>query len=113
MTWLAKPRKTANNILASGSVPGAVILGGAIGSLAVARSLGRRGIPVWFVGHDHPITRYSRYTTRSIAWDGPDHDGAAPWLIELAKQNGLERWVLFAGADPEVRLVARHHSELA
>jgi D-aspartate ligase len=113
MMWRAKPHERANNLHAAGCVPGAVILGGAIGSLAVARSLGRRGIPVWFVGHDHPITRYSRYTKRSVAWEGPDHDGAVPWLIDFARQNGLERWVLFAGADPEVRLVARHYSDLA
>jgi D-aspartate ligase len=91
---------------------GAVILGGAHGSLAVARSLGRHGIPVWFIGHDHPITKYSRYVTRSIDWTGPDDDGAADWLLDLAARNRLDRWLLFAGADPEVRLIGRHHAAL-
>jgi D-aspartate ligase len=90
---------------------GAVILGGAHGSLAVARSLGRHGIPVWFVTHDHPIARYSRYVTRSLTWSGPDDEGAVPWLLDLAA--GLDRWVLFAGGDAEVRLLAQNHAALA
>src|ERR1700722_9297665 len=56
---------------------GALILGGAHGSLAVARSLGRRGIPVWFATHDHPIAKYSRYVARSFEWAGPSDKGAA------------------------------------
>jgi predicted ATP-grasp superfamily ATP-dependent carboligase len=93
-------------------VAGAVVLGGAHGSLAVARSLGRRGIPVWYITHDHPIARYSRYAVNSVDWDGPDHDGAAKWLIDLAARHGLDRWVLFAGGDTEVRLVSQHRAML-
>jgi D-aspartate ligase len=92
---------------------GAVILGGAHGSLAVARSLGRRGIPVWFVTHDHPIAKYSRYVARSFEWAGPNHDGAIDWLLDLAASNQIDRWVLIAAADAEVRLVARNHAALA
>jgi D-aspartate ligase len=91
---------------------GAVILGGAHGSLAVARSLGRRGIQVWYVTHDHPIARYSRYTTRSLDWAGPDHEGAVAWLLDLAARHGLDGWVLFAGGDAEVRLLSRHRAAL-
>jgi D-aspartate ligase len=91
---------------------GALILGGAHGSLAVARSLGRRGIPVWFVTHDHPIAKYSRYVGRSFDWTGPSHRGAAEWLVEFSAKHRLERWALFAGGDEEVRLVARNHAML-
>src|ERR1700745_4439533 len=70
---------------------GALILGGAHGSLAVARSLGRRGIPVWVVTHDHPIAAYSRYTTQSMTWPGPDDAGAAAWLVDLAAPHRLPR----------------------
>jgi D-aspartate ligase len=91
---------------------GAVILGGAHGSLAVARSLGRHGVPVWFLTHDHPIARYSRYASRSFDWPGPGALDAARWLIEFAGHHGLSRWVLFAGGDEEVRLIAQHHAIL-
>jgi predicted ATP-grasp superfamily ATP-dependent carboligase len=92
---------------------GALILGGAHGSLAVARSLGRRGIPVWFVTHDHPIAKYSRYTAQSFDWPGPDEKGAAAWLVEFAARHRLDRWVLYPGGDTEARLIAQCHPELA
>lgn len=91
---------------------GALIVGGAHGSLAIARSLGRNGIPVWFVTHDHTITRYSRYTARSRTWAGPDAKGAAQWLVDFARYNSLDRWVLYPGGDAEVRLVAQCHELL-
>ncbi len=95
------------------SPQGAVILGGAHGSLAVARSLGRRGIPVWFIADNHPIASYSRYIVRSLTWPGPDREGAIDRLLDLAVRNGLRGWVLFAGGDAEVQLVSRAHAELS
>src|SRR5258708_8313417 len=89
--------------------PGALILGGAHGSLAVARSLGRRGIPVWFVTHDHPITRYSRYTTHSLTWPGPDEKGAAEWLVDLPPRHRLDLLVLSPGAHPAAPPDGRRH----
>jgi D-aspartate ligase len=93
--------------------PGALIVGGAHGSLAVARSLGRKGIPVWFVTHDHPIASYSRYVVRRGTWPGPDAKGAAQWLVDFAAHHRLDRWVLFPGGDAEARLVAQRHDLLA
>lgn len=104
--------QATGNLNSSCHADGAVILGGAHGSLAVARSLGRHGVPVWFVTHDHPITKYSRFTTRSFDWVGPNHKDAVGWLLELAARHRLDRWVLFAGGDEEVRLVAQHHAIL-
>jgi D-aspartate ligase len=92
---------------------GALIVGGAHGALALARSLGRRGIPVWFLTDDHPIARYSRYTDRSLTWDGPGGDGAIAFLKELARDHHLEGWVLIAAGDGELRALSQHHAELA
>jgi D-aspartate ligase len=97
---------------AEGGAPGAVVLGGAHGSLAVVRSLGRRGIPVWFVTDDHPIAKYSRYAARSLTWAGPGDKGAAQWLVDLAARHHLDHWVLFPGGDAEAQLVAQHHEAL-
>ena len=104
------PARTGMTI--SGGARGALILGGAHGSLAVARSLGRRGIPVWFVTHDHPITKYSRYVAQSMTWPGPDDEGAAVWLVDLAARHRLDRWVLYPGGDAEARLIAQRHQVL-
>jgi len=92
---------------------GAVILGGAHGSLSIARSLGRRGIPVWFIADEPLITRFSRYVTKTIAWPGAEHPDAAQFLVELGQRHELNGWVLLAGGDPEVRLVAQNHAALA
>src|SRR5262249_488928 len=93
--------------------PGALVLGGAHGSLAVARSLGRRGIPVWLVTDDHPIAPFSRYLQRSFCGDGAQNEGAVAYLLDLAEKRGLNGWVLFGGGDAEVRLIARHRVELS
>ena len=91
---------------------GAIVLGGAHGSLAIARSLGRRGIPVWLVTADNPLASLSRYVTRNLRWSGPRADGALDFLIELGRRHGLHGWVLFAGADEDVQFVARNHAAL-
>ncbi|MBV8847961.1 MAG: hypothetical protein JOZ16_00055, partial [Methylobacteriaceae bacterium] len=72
----------------------------------------RRNIPVWFVTHDHPIAKYSRYVERSFTWPGPSHEDASRWLVRFAAKHRLDNWVLFAGGDEEVRLIAQHHSLL-
>lgn len=92
---------------------GALIVGGAHGSLAVARSLGRRGIPVAFLTDDHPIAKYSRYTRLAFGWNGTDDPGAIELLKTLARQHQLEGWVLIAGGDAELRLLSQHHAELS
>jgi predicted ATP-grasp superfamily ATP-dependent carboligase len=103
----------AESLERKSSPPGALILGGAHGSLAVARSLGRQGVPVWFVTSNHPIARYSRYTARSFRWAGPDAAGAFSFLLDLAVRHRLDGWMLIAGGDEEMRLIARHRAELS
>src|SRR6266851_1713758 len=93
---------------------GAIILGGDCGSLSIARSLGRRGIPVCFItDNSNPIAKFSRYTSRSLSWAGSQHKDAVSDLIELADRHGMRGWVLFPAADAEVQLVAQNHAELS
>ncbi len=92
---------------------GALVLGGDCGSLGVARSLGRRHIPVCFVAGDNPIARFSRYTHCSFSWPGPNRADAIACLLELAGRHHLEGWVLLPAADPEVQLVAQNHAALS
>ena len=93
---------------------GAVILGGDCGSLSIARSLGRRGIPVCFItDNSNPIAKFSRYTSRSLSWAGSQYKDAVPDLIELADRYGMRGWALFPAADAEVQLVAQNHAELS
>jgi D-aspartate ligase len=96
-----------------GRSSGALVVGGAHGALALVRSLGRRGIPVWYVTDDHPIAKHSRYTERSFTWGGPDDDGAIEFLKNLAREHQLEGWVLIAAGDAELRVLSQHHAELS
>jgi predicted ATP-grasp superfamily ATP-dependent carboligase len=90
----------------------ALILGGSHGSLAIARSLGRRGIDVALLT-DHHLAGFSRYARRKFSWDGPSHDDALAHLLALAEHEGLAGAVLFAGGDAEVRFIAQNREELA
>ena len=89
---------------------GALVLGGTHGTLELARSLGRRGIPVWLITSDNPLATVSRYVQRNFTWDGPACDGAPAYLIELAARHNLAGWALFAGGDVELQFIARHHA---
>jgi len=92
---------------------GAIVLGGAHGSLEIARSLGRRGIPVWLITTDNPLASLSRYVERSFRWSGPRNDRALQFLLDLGHRHNLDRWIVFAGSDDDVRFVAQHHAALS
>ena len=94
-------------------MPGALVSGGAHGSLGVVRSLGRRSIPVWFLTHDHPITRYSRYARSSFEWRGPGREESADDLISFGRKHHLEGWVLFPGGDAEANCISQNHDRLS
>ncbi|UVK45820.1 ATP-grasp domain-containing protein [Mesorhizobium sp. AR07] len=97
----------------SGRPAGVVILGGAHGTLALARSLGMQKVPVWLVSADTPLPRFSRYAHRQMTWPGPDDDGAVAFLLNLAATQGLEGFLLIPGGDPEVRLVSQSIDQLS
>ena len=92
---------------------GALILGADYRALGAARSLGRRGIPVWMlVEPGEPLARVSRYSRRSIRWpEGGEADRLA-FLCELGASNGIEGWALIPSSDVTAALVARGHAEL-
>jgi D-aspartate ligase len=103
----------AQNPAEGGPEIGAMILGGAHGSLAVARSLGRHGVPVVHVNHDHPIVGLSRYVRRKLHWEGPDAPNALERLLEIGRRERLQGFVLFPGGDPEVRFASKHRAALS
>jgi D-aspartate ligase len=89
-----------------------LVLGGTHGALEIARSLGRRGIPVWLITSDNPLATVSRYVQQDFTWPGPLCDDALAYLTELAARHDLAGWVLFAGGDMEVQFIAQHHAAL-
>ncbi|MFN3658770.1 MAG: ATP-grasp domain-containing protein [Pseudolabrys sp.] len=103
----------ANRAIVATPRPGALIVGGSIGSLAAARSLGRTGVRVWYLADGYPVPALSRYVERALTWSGAEKETALYDLIALGREHGLDGWVLIPGGDPEVRLIARNHAELS
>lgn len=112
---LAQTPKQERKLAATGAHrrSGAIILGGTHGSLSVARSLGRRGIPVWLIETSRSLAGFSRYVEKRLTWDGPEVQGALDWLFDLADRHDIGSWILFPAADPETRFIAENHARLA
>src|SRR4030081_2710005 len=74
---------------------GALVMAADYRGLGVARSLGRRGIPVWVLKQGgHLVAATSRYVRRSIPWPADDDRIEVPLLLDLAKKHGLKDWLL-------------------
>ncbi len=108
-----EPMIVSSGVAYGGLERGALVLGGAHGSLAVVRSLGRRGIPVWFAATGQHVPKFSRYVRHSLSWPGAEDPRAFDYLLELGHRHRLNGWVLFPGGDQEARLISQHHAELS
>ena len=94
--------------------PGGLVVGGAHGGLAVARSLGRRGIPVCFVTDDHPLAGFSRYVRAgAFAGRGRTIRARSKRCCGSPGNTAGPGWVLFPGGDAEVRFVAQNVAALS
>ena len=93
--------------------PGLVIVGGAHGSLALARSIGALDVPVWLVSDDSPLPGWSRYVRRTLSWAGADDATALGFLLDAARRHGLQDYLLVPAGDAEVRLVSQSKRELS
>ncbi len=94
------------------AIPGVLILGGNYGSLAAARSLGRKGVKVAFLGDPLAVAAFSRYLTHFSAWRGVAEPDPLARLLEFGRSNGLGGWVILPSADFETQLVASHLPQL-
>lgn len=93
---------------------GALVLGGNLNGLTIARSLGRRGIPVWVATPPGiKLATYSRYTRRTLPWPNGESEAQVEYLLELSAQHQLDGWVLIPTSDGSAALLAKFHSALA
>src|SRR5712672_2905437 len=93
---------------------GALVIGGNLNGPSIARSLGRRGVPVWVVTPPNiKLASYSRYTRRTLPWPNGDGEVQAAYLLELAERYQLNRWVLFPTSDESATLLSKFHAELS
>lgn len=93
---------------------GAIVTGADYRGLGVVRSLGRQGIPVWVLKErDHPLASTSRYVQRTFPWPEADEQTKVGFLLDLAKNEGLDGWVIFPTDDAISGLIARNHDVLS
>jgi predicted ATP-grasp superfamily ATP-dependent carboligase len=93
---------------------GALVLGGNLNGLSIARSLGRHGVPVWVVSPPNiRLASFSRYTRRTLPWPPGGDETQVEYLLEIAARNDLDQWVLFPTSDESAALLSRFHSKLS
>ena len=93
---------------------GALVIGGTLNGLSIARSLGRHGVPVWVTTpSDVKLATFSRYTTRSLLWPDGDHEAQVEYLLRAATDYKLDRWVLFPTSDQSAALLSQFHAPLS
>src|SRR5205814_1616114 len=93
---------------------GALVVGGDHPGLGIARSLGRRGIPVYVIDDEFTICSFSRYATRVVkVKDLRDERKAVEAVLEAGHRFNLKNWVLFPTRDETVAAFSRYWEELA
>ena len=92
---------------------GALVVGGEHPGLGIARSLGRRGIPVYVLDDQLSVSAVSRYVSRFIrAKDLRDERKTIDAVLDVGRRFGLQNWVLFPTRDETVAAFSRNRAEL-
>jgi D-aspartate ligase len=91
-----------------------LVIGGNLNGLSIARSLGRRGVPVWMATPPNiKLATCSRYTLRTVPWPEGEYEVQAAYLSELADRYDLDQWVLFPTSDESAALLSKFHATLS
>jgi predicted ATP-grasp superfamily ATP-dependent carboligase len=93
---------------------GALVIGGDHPGLAIARSLGRRGIPVYIIEDQHSVSVFSKYVTKVVRVpDIRDEQKTVDSVLEVGRRFGLKGWVLFPTRDETVAAFSLQRDRLA
>jgi D-aspartate ligase len=93
---------------------GALVIGGDYQGLGIARSLGRRGVPVWVLDDERSIARASRFVRRSLrVKDLRGTTQTVNALIDVCERYGLHGWILYPTREETVAAVAANRDRLA
>src|SRR5206468_2210117 len=99
--------------ISSGST-GALVIGGDYQGLGIARSLGRRGVPVCILDDERSIARFSRYSAHAVKVpDLRSEQTAVETVLNVGRRLGLKNWVLYPTRDETVAAFSRHRPLLA
>lgn len=88
---------------------GALITGGDFQGLGVLRTLARKDIPIILLDSDHCISKYSRFKKKFIRSPHPSQaENYLRFLIDLAKKEKIDGWVIFPNSDEAVYVLSRY-----
>ena len=108
-----KPRQVEAGAPVKGATIGALVVGGDHPGLAIARSLGRRGIPVYIIDDQYCVSSFSRYATKVIRVESIlDERKTVNAVLETGRRYNLRDWVLFPTRDENVAAFSRYRNEL-
>jgi D-aspartate ligase len=109
-----EPRPVKVERILQNETVGAIVVGGDHPGLAIARSLGRRGIPVYVIDDQYCISKFSRYATKVIRVESIlDERKTVDAVLEVGRRYNLRNWILFPTRDENVAAFSRYRSELA
>ena len=97
--------------LRSSPAGGALVLGAGIRALGIARSLGRRGIPVWLLADPtDSMACYSRHVSCTLRWSMDA--GERLDLLRRLGEGQLRGWAVYPTDDESAALVSTHREQL-
>jgi D-aspartate ligase len=105
---------SSKDVLSMTETTGALVLGGNLNGLTIARSLGRRGVPVWVATTPNiKLASFSRYTLRTLPWLEGESAAQVEYLLRVAERCRLDQWVLFPTSDETAALLSRFRTPLS
>ncbi|WP_109484782.1 ATP-grasp domain-containing protein [Occallatibacter savannae] len=108
-----EPRAIESRAAAGSQKIGALVVGGDHPGLAIARSLGRRGIPVYIIDDQYCISSFSKYAAKVIRVESIlDERKTVDAVLEVGRRYNLRDWVLFPTRDENVAAFSRYRDEL-
>jgi predicted ATP-grasp superfamily ATP-dependent carboligase len=93
--------------------PGVIVIEGHVQGLSNTRALGSLGIPVYVVDTNNCIARYSRYCDKFFKCPEYKSDALADFLLDLAKGEELNGWLLLPSNDHAVSTLSRNKKRLS
>lgn len=93
---------------------GVLVIGGDHPGLGVARSLGRRGVPVYVIDDQLAVASVSRYVTRFVKVKNlRDERDTVATVLDVGRRFGLRNWILVPTRDETVAAFSRYRRELS
>lgn len=92
---------------------GAILTGGDFQGLGVLRNLAKYNIPIYLIESDFCISRFSKFKKTFVKSPKPKNEKQyIDFLINLAKQENINNWVVFPNSDEIVSILSRHKKQL-